>query len=386
MGDEQRKVRELREELKNRREELRDAFFSENAARGNGINPKIDRRRDLKGHFQKIYSIHWAGRGSDLLVSASQDGKLIVWNANSTNKLNAIPLKTCWVMSCAFEQRNNQLVASGGLDNICSVYRLGEHEVGAAIRPERELEGHLGYISCCRFMDESRIVTSSGDSTCRYWDIERGTCLFYFKEHTGDVMGVSPHPTNTNVFVSGSVDLECKLWDIRAAGPQGYFKGQSQAGPNQGRQRFNHFRYDDPEEIEGDEVRSRMSYPGHESDVNGVAFFPDGYAFGSGSDDATCRLFDLRCHQEVNIFKHQTILCGITSVDFSSSGRILFAGYDDHNLLGWDVLQNPSPETGEADPVVCWKRHEARVSSVSVHSEGLALATASWDTFIKVYA
>jgi len=204
----------------------------------------------------------------------------------------------------------------------------------------------------------------------------------------GDVMSVAPHPSNRNIFVSGSCDLECKLWDIRAPGPQAFFRGTSSGGsPGRGGRRgYGDFRYRDEEEIDGEEKGSMMSYPGHESDVNGVAFFPDGYAFGSGSDDATCRLFDMRCHQEVNIFKHQTILCGITSVDFSHSGRILFGGYDDHNLLGWDVLQNPAADTGEADPVVSWKKHEARVSSVSVHSDGLALATASWDTVIKIYA
>jgi guanine nucleotide-binding protein G(I)/G(S)/G(T) subunit beta-1 len=43
-------------------------------------------RRTLKGHLAKIYAMHW---GSDKrhLVSASQDGKLIVWDAFSTNKV-----------------------------------------------------------------------------------------------------------------------------------------------------------------------------------------------------------------------------------------------------------------------------------------------------------
>ncbi len=33
---------------------------------------------------------------------------------------------------------------------------------------------------------------------------------------------------------------------------------------------------------------------GHESDINSVKFFPDGRAVGTGSDDSSCRLFDLR--------------------------------------------------------------------------------------------
>ncbi len=34
---------------------------------------------------------------------------------------------------------------------------------------------------------------------------------------------------------------------------------------------------------------------GHESDINSVKFFPDGRAVGTGSDDSSCCLFDLRC-------------------------------------------------------------------------------------------
>jgi len=41
-------------------------------------NPKP--RRLLKGHFGKVYAMHWSGNNKEL-VSASQDGKLIVWDA-----------------------------------------------------------------------------------------------------------------------------------------------------------------------------------------------------------------------------------------------------------------------------------------------------------------
>ena len=33
------------------------------------------------------------------------------------------------------------------------------------MRVSRELPGHTGYLSCCRFMDDNQIVTSSGDMT-----------------------------------------------------------------------------------------------------------------------------------------------------------------------------------------------------------------------------
>ena len=67
--------------------------------------------------------------------------------------------------------------------------------------------------------------------------------------------------------------------------------------------------------------------------------FPNGFAFATGSDDATCRLFDLRADQEIGMYSHDNIICGITSVAFSKSGRLLLGGYDDFNCNIWDTLK-----------------------------------------------
>lgn len=62
-----------------------------------------------------------AGNSQDL-VSASQDGKLIIWNSHSLMKSQSIPLRSSWVMTCAFERNQNEMVACGGFD--CSVSHL----------------------------------------------------------------------------------------------------------------------------------------------------------------------------------------------------------------------------------------------------------------------
>ena len=134
----------------------------------------IKNRRVLKGHFAKIYAMHWCdnpGAAGEQLVSASQDGKLIVWNAKSTNKVHAIPLRSSWVMTCAFSP-NGDKVACGGLDNICSIYNIMSKE--QPIKVQRELAAHTGYLSCCRFIQGGKILTSSGDMTCMLWDVESG--------------------------------------------------------------------------------------------------------------------------------------------------------------------------------------------------------------------
>jgi len=283
--------------------------------------------------------MHWAG-DSQQLVSASQDGKLIIWNAFTTFKCQAIPLRSSWVMTCAFEPNSNQMVACGGLDNLCSIYNLQQPQT---MRATKELAAHDGYLSCCRFVDEKKIITSSGDSTCIEWDVELGEAIRTFGDHNGDVMGLAISPTDKNVFVSGSCDSTAKVWDMRSG-------------------------------------KCTQTHLGHESDINSVSFFPDGNAFGTGSDDSSCRLFDLRCYSEVNNFGNDKILCGITSVAFSKSGRLLFAGYDDYNTFAWDCLGGGKSHSFQL------QGHENRVSCLGVNNDGNALCTGSWDTLLKVWA
>lgn len=85
-----------------------------------------------------------------------------------------------------------------------------------------------------------------------------------------------------------------------------------------------------------------------------MQYFPNGYAFATGSDDATCRLFDIRADQEIGMYSHDNIICGITSVAFSKSGRLLLGGYDDFNCNVWDVLKQD-------------RAGKTKYASVSVH-------------------
>jgi len=264
-------------------------------------------RRNLKGHLAKIYAMHWSTDRRHL-VSASQDGKLIIWDAYTTNKVHAIPLRSSWVMTCAYAPSGN-FVACGGLDNICSIYNLSSRE--GPTRVARELSGHSGYLSCCRFINDRKIITSSGDMTCMLWDIETGSKVTEFADHLGDVMSISINPTNANVFVSGACDAFAKLWDVRTG-------------------------------------KAVQTFAGHESDINAIQFFPDGNAFGTGSDDASCRLFDIRADRELQSYQVRIdaksllgkllTLINRTNKSCAASPPLLSPCLDDCSLLDMTIL------------------------------------------------
>jgi len=329
----------LKNVIKNGRNAARDTSLeqaTESLENLGKIQLKI--KKALHGHLSKVYAMHWGDKDHTRnLVSASQDGKLIVWDSYTTNKVDAIPLRSSWVMSCAYAPSGN-FVACGGLDNICSVYSLRQGGEGDT-RWSRELPGHTGYLSCCRFLDDSQILTSSGDMKCILWDIERGQQVTTFDGHTSDVMSLSLSPSG-NTFISGATDALAKLWDIRDA-------------------------------------NCIQTFGGHENDINSVAFFPNGNAFATGSDDFTCRLFDIRSDQELISYRNDNVTNTVTSVDFSKSGRLLFAGYDDFNCHVWDVLMGGR--------VATLTGHDNRVSCLGVSGDGMAMCTGSWDKVLRLW-
>jgi len=301
-------------------------------------------RKTLRGHYGKIYAMQWRSdplipEDADNLVSASQDGKLIIWNGRTTNKLKMIHLKSSWVMTCSYSP-SGEYVACGGLDNMCTIFPVVEL-AGNDSGHVSELRQHEGYLSSCRFIDDKQILTSSGDSTCILWDIEKQAVKTTFDSHSSDVMSVSISP-DKQIFVSGSCDTTAKVFDILNGSCIGTFTG-------------------------------------HEADINSVEWFADGHAFASGSDDSTLKLFDKRAYRQLNNYGKEKFMSGVTSLCFSKSGKYLFGGYDDQPFAAvWDTLSTCCTQT--------FPNLVKRVSCVGLQANGYALCTGSWDYNLRIWA
>ncbi len=171
----------------------------------------IKSRRTLKGHFGKVTALHWSG-DSQTVVSASQDGNLIFWNALTSNKLQAVALKSNYVMAVGIEQTKGELVACGGLDNLCTIYK---RTVSTAQQPiiKKELvelaKCHDGFISCCRFLDTAHVLTCSGDSRCIHRDIEQNRPVNIMAEHAADALFIAIQ------LESSTIDTAWRLQHLR---------------------------------------------------------------------------------------------------------------------------------------------------------------------------
>ncbi len=149
---------------------------------------------DTHVKFQ-IYALDWSYLESTWIVSASQDGRPIVWNAVSSQKSHAIRLACAWVMTTSFSPARTA-VACGGLDNVCSIFHLSSlPDKDGNLPVSCTLMGHKGYLTCCHYVPnhEAHILTSSRHQTCILWEAEANKCLHTFggdspSGHNGDIM------------------------------------------------------------------------------------------------------------------------------------------------------------------------------------------------------
>lgn len=183
----------------------------------------------FKGHRGKIQDMKLFN-DSSALVSVGQDGILLVWDAESGMKVNAIGLKNCWVLGCAVSP-TGRIASVGGLDNICTIYNIADDDDESEVHspasgnfqmnglwtqtPRAVLKGHKGYISSMVFPQENQLLSASGDMSVAYWDLNKHTRISEFVDRNlGDVNSVVSHPSNPNIFVSGSLKT-AKVWDTR---------------------------------------------------------------------------------------------------------------------------------------------------------------------------
>ena len=408
-------------------------------------------RRLLHGHFNKVHACAWSGDDTTC-VSASQDSRLVVWNAFTEHKKDVLALRSNWIMCVALEREEGLLVASGGLDNTCTVHATseaaqvaGDSPLAAAARAAASrgsgsggsggkqavatFAGHEGYVADVEFWNGDHVLTASGDGTVALWDLTRGAAaasgtaeaeaaaaageealstsasgrwglggvstrglgglgigagaggatadaagcapVTVFSDHGADVMSVAINPLNPSIFATASCDRTMRVWDMRRK-------------------------------------HSVRTFEGHSMELNAVEFFPSGLTVCTGSDDSSCRLFDLRSCGPVHVLSDECMQCGVTDIAPSRSGRLLFAAYEEPAaaakgskaggggggggggaaasgedlpcyILGWDVISS----TGSFYKL---RGNTARVSSLAVNPAGQALLAGCFDFDLTVWA
>ncbi|KAJ5440761.1 G-protein comlpex beta subunit CpcB [Penicillium cf. griseofulvum] len=267
-----------------------------------------------------------------------------------------------WVTSLATSLENPNMLLSASRDKTLIIWNLTRDEQAYGY-PKRSLEGHSHIVSDCVISsDGAYALSASWDKSLRLWELSTGNTTRTFVGHTNDVLSVSFSADNRQI-VSGSRDRSIKLWNTLGdckftITDKGHTEWVScvRFSPNPQNPVIVSAGWDKLVKVwELASCRLQTDHIGHTGYINTVTISPDGSLCASGGKDGTTMLwdlndssitiFDLEKKSKVDELKPEFVEKGKKSRDpecislaWSADGQTLFAGYTDNKIRAWGVM------------------------------------------------
>ncbi|KAG5983995.1 cross-pathway control WD-repeat protein cpc2 [Claviceps digitariae] len=297
-----------------------------------------------------------------------------------------------WVTSLATSMENPNMLLSASRDKTLIIWNLTRDETQYGY-PKRSLKGHSHIVSDCVISsDGAYALSASWDKTLRLWELATGTTTRRFVGHTNDVLSVSFSADNRQI-VSGSRDRTIKLWNTLGdckftINEKGHTEWVScvRFSPNPQNPVIVSSGWDKLVKVwELSSCKLQTDHIGHTGYINTVTISPDGSLCASGGKDGTTMLWDLNeskhlyslnANDEIHalVFSpNRYWLCAATassiiifdlekkskvdelkpeftavgkksrepecvSLAWSADGQTLFAGYTDNIIRAWGVM------------------------------------------------
>mmetsp|Transcript_12947 Transcript_12947/g.13060 ORF Transcript_12947/g.13060 Transcript_12947/m.13060 type:complete len:321 (+) Transcript_12947:13-975(+) len=260
-------------------------------------------RRRLTGHNHFVQDVAISSDGQ-FALSGSWDGTLRLWDLNSGNTTRRFVGHTKDVLSVAFSADNRQIV-SGSRDKTINLWNtLGQLKYSITD------DGHKEWVSCVRFspnLTTPLIVSAGWDKVVKVWNLTHCKIRTNLLGHTGYVNSVTVSPDGS-LCASGGKDGTAMLWDL-----------------NEGR----HLSSLDAGDI-----------------IHALVFSPIRYWLCAATS-STIKIWDLEskvCVAELKPDfpvnpngKNKAVPIQCISLAWSANGATLFAGYTDNIIRVWSV-------------------------------------------------
>jgi len=224
------------------------------------MSNEVTKIAELKGHGGWVTAIATTMEVPSLLVSASRDKSIIVWDLNRDAR--------------------------------------GEEAYG---RARRRLTGHSHFVQDVAVSSDGQYALSgSWDGTLRLWDLKTGKTTYKFIGHTKDVLSVAFSADHRQI-VSGSRDKTIILWNtigrlMYTIQEDGHREWVScvRFSPNLNSPLIVSAGWDKVVKVWNlTRCNLRTNLIGHTEYVNTVTVSPDGSLCASGGKDGTAMLWDL---------------------------------------------------------------------------------------------
>jgi WD40 repeat protein/serine/threonine protein kinase len=275
------------------------------------------------------------------VASGTQDGKVTVWDAATSQDVFAFPAHEDVVTSVAFSP-DGRFLATTSLDHTVKVWEFDLQ--GGTYSLLHTLPEHEDKVQTVAFSPDSQCLASAGnDRNVRIWDAASGRQILVLPPgHTRLVWCVAYSPDG-KYLATASGDKTVKIWDART----------------------------------GREMRTLL---GHSTHVWSVCFSPDGRWLASTAGistktDGEIIIWDAGTGQLVRTLRGHTE--GACCAVFSPDGRRLASAGLDETVKIWDF------QAGQE--VLTLREHRGHVRSVAFSADGSRLASASRDRTVRIW-
>ncbi len=327
--------------------------------------PGLIRRLDdgvALGHEAPVESVAFSPDGTRLL-SASTDGGLILWDAETAQPLLLLQAHILPVTSVVFTP-DGQGALSGSWDQSVILWDLQAGEPIQTFGGLGSDAGHRGRVSAVRVStDGVRAVSGSTDGLI-VWDLMAGELLRRIPQ-AGAVEALDISPDGQQALV-GTEDNNVTLWDLNTGQPLGDFAGhlasvRAVAFSRDGKQALSASR--DGAVLLWDLTEGRLAGRlesvdgmGHSLVINALRFTPDGRYAVTVSDDETAILWDLSLRVPLRTLGLEGEHAGpVNDVALHPSGGVAAVGVEDGSVLLWALR----------DSAVIWQQTAAAVGAES---------------------
>lgn len=209
------------------------------------------------------------------LVSAEKIRNFLTVGSNPGLHSASVP----GILALDINSSDDSKILTGGNDKNATIFDKDHQQVVTI------LKGHTKKVTKVIYHpDESVVITASPDTTIRIWNVPTSQTTLLLRCHEGPVTGLSLHPTGDYI-LSTSQDKYWAFSDIRTGRLLTKNLDTSERG------------------------------------LTAAQFHPDGLIFGTGTEDAQVRIWDLK--EQTNVANFPGHVGEISAISFSENGYYL---------------------------------------------------------------
>eukprot|EP00897_Mesotaenium_endlicherianum_P010692 jgi/Mesen1/9651/ME000671S09013 len=189
------------------------------------LPPQANPIRSLEEHTHEVYSVEWNGVRKDSFLSASWDDTIKarppapvslgcpLWTLDAPRSLRTFGEHSYCIYSAVWNPAHADIFASASGDCTLRVWDVREP------RSTLIIPGHEYEILCCDWnkYNDCLLVSGSVDKSIKVWDVRQSQQpLSVLQGHTYAVRRVKFSPHSEGMLASCSYDMSLCLWDYRA--------------------------------------------------------------------------------------------------------------------------------------------------------------------------